>query len=783
MAAPNKSNKKVAGERVSQEQTVGIEHGYTGTGIFNGYIDVDYGEDWRSLDTRIPLIQQMIFSDATTSAVLEAVKGPLKSAKYYIEPASQESDDLEIADFAKRALFEELKNGYRFSDFLHQALTHLEYGFMVFEKVFKVKDGMVYWDRFAPRIQSSIHSWTIGSKPWVNGYPVGITQHVDGIDELREGTGISGKLVEIPWNKIVLFTHKQLGNNFEGESILRPAYLSWYTKQLLYKVASISAERFGVGIPFIKHKKAAAPKIDKYKELVKNIRSNEQAYAVFDEDVVEFGILTPQGTGSAQNIVELIRIHDRKIYDSVLAGFLNLTSGEGGSNSLSQDHSAFFLRSLQWIASYFCSVVSTHIQELVYLNFPNAQKYPCLKVSDISEVSMLDFVNAMAVAKEKELTPWVNKDEDKVREQLKLSPLTEKDRDAIEEEKAEAMQEQQDLMSAPQSKESMGKEVSDKQDDGAEYSEVKNSEKKPGLRLSKREVDFVKNISDFENLLESRFADIQALIAPYEQKYRDIARRVYEKADKERIDGVLKFARTKKNKDLEKKVLAAVKVITESITQKLIDSPIQRSLFDDAKKKALEAIKEDDKQLAEIDVDDAKFNSFIRGYTSNVEGVLFNEPRRIAENIIVNFGSQVSVDLAVSQTDGIEFNRNILKLSTITHARAAYNAIQFDANVQRGFTHYKVLVPKKTVKTLNPSGKTAELLFGIYTAAQLNKRIHEDTDGKNTDAISGLGIHHGSFTYYFPIPSDQLDEEIALSKQQRALLREQLESNSESDEE
>lgn len=796
MAARKRSSSKTTSASVdttgqSEEKKIGIEHGYTGTAIYNGHLDVDYQEDWKDLTTRIPLIKQMKWSDSTISGILEAVKAPLKSAKYYIEPASQDADDLEIANFIKRAVFEELQQGYKFESFLESALSYLDYGFAVHEKIFKMKDGQVFWDRFAPRIQSSIHNWTITGKPWENGHPAGITQIVNGTDEVMvDGKAPKTNIVEIPWSKLVILTNKQEGNNFEGESMLRPAYLNWYCKQTLYKVSAISAERFGVGIPYIKHKKGiGGPKIDKLSELVKNIRSNEQAYAVFDTDVEEFGIMTPNGAGVGQNIIELLRLHDRKAYDSVLAGFLNLTSGEGGSNSLSQDHSAFFLRSLQCIAAKFCSTFDSHIQELVYINYPNAKRYPCMKVSDISHQSLLDYVNAMAIAREKELTPWIAKDEDKVREQLKLSALTDQDREEIEEEKEEAMQAQRDLMTSASSadpkeakkEEDMVKDPVVKVDD-EESSYTELAEDSP-LRPTKREATFVKNISDYENLLESTFADIQAMVAPYEQKYREVARKIYEQADKERIDGVERFARTAKNKDLEKKVLAAVKVITDNIEAKLIDSPIQKRLFASTREKALKAVKEDETLLSEIAVDERKFDSFVRGYNSNVEGILFNEPRRIAENIIMNFGSQVSVGLAVKQTDGIEFNKNILKLSTITHARAAYNAIQFDANVSRGFTHYKVLVPKKTIKTLDPSGKTAELLFGIYTAGQLNKRINDEMDGKNTDVISGLGLHHGAFTYYFPVPSDQLDEELALSKQQRASLREQLASNTASNEE
>lgn len=131
-------------------------------------------------------------------------------------------------------------------------------------------------------------------------------------------------------------------------SILRAAYKHWYYKDLNYKIESVSNERYGVGVPAAKVKSSiAAANKAKVEEFLKNIRSNEQSYGVYTDDVIDFQILTPNGGGTGTAITSSIAHHDRKIYDSILAGFLNLTTGEGGSNALSKDQSSFFLRGLQ----------------------------------------------------------------------------------------------------------------------------------------------------------------------------------------------------------------------------------------------------------------------------------------------------------------------------------------------------------------------------------------------------------------------------------------------------
>lgn len=132
---------------------------------------------------------------------------------------------------------------------------------------------------------------------------------------------------EIPWDKLVIFSYEKEGNNFEGVSILRNAYKHYFYKDLLYKISSISSERYGVGIPSAQVKSSTTDKakiaIDK---ALKNIRSNEQSYLSYTEDVVKLEILTPNGSGVGTQIEQGISHHDKKIYDSILAGFLNLTS-------------------------------------------------------------------------------------------------------------------------------------------------------------------------------------------------------------------------------------------------------------------------------------------------------------------------------------------------------------------------------------------------------------------------------------------------------------------------
>src|SRR3990167_5966659 len=106
-----------------------------------------------------------------------------------------------------------------------------------------------------------------------------------------------------------------------------------------------------------------------------------------------------------------------------------------------------------------------------------------------------------------------------------------------------------------------------------------------------------------------------------------------------------------------------------------------------------------------------------------MQGVLYNESRRILENITLNYGSEASVELAKKTATEITVNKNILSLSFITHPRALYKFIIYNESQAEGFTMFKTLVPSDKIQNVidRPYGMTASMIFTISTAAQINQ--------------------------------------------------------------
>jgi len=347
-----------------------VELGASGTSIFGGVIsESDYIPELTGTDA-ITTYNKMRKSDGVVKASILACTLPLRAINWYVKPASDDKLDQEIAEFIEYNLFEAMT--ITWDDFLRQALLMLPFGHISFEKVFTSLEfnGKDYigWRKFAPRLPDTIYKWQT-------------EDNKDGITQITASKGT----VSIPMDKLLIFVYDKEGDNWEGTSILRSAYRSWYFKEYIEKINAMAFERQGLGIPIIKLPEGHTTQdITKAKEILKNIRANEQAYIILPPGW-EFEFVDPKAN-SVKDPKETIQRYNREILISVLAQFLDLGSGPYGSRALSADQSTTFHNNLTAIAKQIKDVINKYaIQQLVDLNF-DVQYYPSLEHGKIGMV-------------------------------------------------------------------------------------------------------------------------------------------------------------------------------------------------------------------------------------------------------------------------------------------------------------------------------------------------------------------------------------------------------------
>lgn len=321
------------------------------------------------------IFDEMRRSDPMIRAVRDSVDLPIIRADWAVEPASDASQDVEIAE----AVHDNLVGGgmtITWPDVVRQALLMADYGFSVFEKVYELRDGVTALRKLDPRLPTSIDSWEYDAKK----------RELASIVQLDP---ITYQKIKIPIAKCVVFTNRREGDNWEGVSDLRAAYGSWWMKNTLLKINAIKHDRYGSGVP-----QAEAPEGVKQDDSswtamessLEAIYSQEKSYIVTPAGWKI--TLLSAGQNAGTDVLPSIRYLDERIAVSVLAQFLNLGSTETGSRALGQSFIDFFLLSLQQRADYIADIVNRFvIRELVNYNW-SVDDYPTITAGQIAPLGL-----------------------------------------------------------------------------------------------------------------------------------------------------------------------------------------------------------------------------------------------------------------------------------------------------------------------------------------------------------------------------------------------------------
>src|SRR5579862_5386789 len=140
MADP--SNNRDADTRVPQRPDL-RELGVSGTRILSGLV---YEEQIPAL-TGLQMFKtyQTMRFDATCRALKKAIELPIRAARWFVEPASDDPKDIEKADFAHWVLYD--FGSQSMDDVLRLSLGCLDFGFSVVEVDFKYKPDGEYAGR------------------------------------------------------------------------------------------------------------------------------------------------------------------------------------------------------------------------------------------------------------------------------------------------------------------------------------------------------------------------------------------------------------------------------------------------------------------------------------------------------------------------------------------------------------------------------------------------------------------------------------------------------------
>lgn len=406
--------KKIGTIRAAEDKpkAVGKEVGVSGNRGAWGHVDTGEYLDKLQGDRGRSTYDEMRRSDPQIRAVLQAINLPLRQANYYFDPVDDTPGEIERAEQISDDFFKNMTMTW--DDTLRHVLLMFPFGFSPLEKVWELRDGMVRPRKFDPRLPQSVVEWK---------YDESKRRLTDMVQMDHRG-----QKIEIPIEKLLVFTNEKEGDNWEGISLLRYVYKPWMIKNDMEKINAIKHDRWGVGVPTmepidLEH----APQIqdgtdtwDDTVEILENMQANEQSY-VFPPFGYRVRIISPEGSAGT-DVLPTIQYYDQVIARGMLAMFIMLGQTDTGSRALGGEFTDVFRLSIQAYADYICEVFNRFaVKQYVAYNW-GAGEYPTMKVRRIQRLDP----QTLAVLKNAGLIGADIEIENAIRDELNL-PLKEEE--------------------------------------------------------------------------------------------------------------------------------------------------------------------------------------------------------------------------------------------------------------------------------------------------------------------------------------------------------------------
>jgi len=330
-------------------------------------------------------------TDAAVDVSLRVLKTPVLAAEFYIDPYDDQAINQEIAEFVGANLFDGMSSPFLTT--LEDLLHFYEDGYSILEKVYELREWTprgkgrntkqyTMLKKLGVRPPSTVQSIKYDD----NGGPLQVTQGA-----LRASG--EAENVDLPINKIMIFTFSRQGGDLTGKSILRTAYAHWYYKTHLYKIDAIQKERNSLGVPAGTIGPAATKEDkDALRTMLKNLRSNEESFMILTPNIdVEF----KEVHGNLVNVLESAGHHNTMILLNVMAEFMALgLQGTSGARATGATQADMFMKSTRHVANYVADTYNMYlVPELVVWNY-NTKSFPKVNVRNVGETRDLQMLGS-----------------------------------------------------------------------------------------------------------------------------------------------------------------------------------------------------------------------------------------------------------------------------------------------------------------------------------------------------------------------------------------------------
>lgn len=395
--------------------------------------------------------EEIALSNPYVTAGLDFILGPVADARVDVEPAGEDSGVPEAvakehADFIKWALTEK----FPLTTHIESAASgFLLSGFALYEPVAQLvtREGRDCWTLKALE-QRLPNSLNMDSGAWLesdDGKLLGIKQ--------RGPQGMGGRWVQpvLPADRVLLYSWKRKGNNWQGVSQLRSVwYIAGRVMPLLLKLAGVTVQREGAGLPLVFKKDEAQGAAEltpsqrtELMNFLANLTFHESSGGILPEGWDMKFIFSPGADKTF--IIDIWKSLGLVVLMQLGAQQLVLGTDNTGSRSVGEVHDARSMAFVRKVLRFEEGILNgdsgeAHtglVKRLIDWNYGPQPAYPRAKLTpQRPELAPSDLATAVKSAKDAGLFTPTAEDENTFRERAGFAPITEEERAAAKEKAA-----------------------------------------------------------------------------------------------------------------------------------------------------------------------------------------------------------------------------------------------------------------------------------------------------------------------------------------------------------
>jgi hypothetical protein len=379
--------------------------GRSGRGHYAGFLELEELNTDLQGRQGLAIYDQMWREDGDVRRSLSMICNPLIAGTWTLEPFGGEDADekaMKQMEFVKWVLFEFMRPNLKLH-FAEAIPLFTRSGFAPFNTIWRSTEyegrQVLVPYKLDVRLPRTIYKWEQDEL----GELTQITQFLT--TNRREGDAQGW--IDIPAEDLLYYRVGAEGDNWEGVSLLRPAYRHWYIKTKVEVLDAIAQEREATGIPIVYPPKGAGDdELDRVEEMLKRLKAGEEAWGIMPgphADNVEpeegggwrleiLGLSGGgQGGGGTRDPSKMLSYHSDKIAAAVVAEFMRLGQAGEGARATADVQQDPFYAGVEALTNVVVAPWNDHlIPKIIAVNFPDAEGAPTLAMEKADSTALTE---------------------------------------------------------------------------------------------------------------------------------------------------------------------------------------------------------------------------------------------------------------------------------------------------------------------------------------------------------------------------------------------------------